>query len=199
MAAIFLSYRRNDAPGFAGRLAEDLEAALGAASVFRDVDDIRPGQDFVAVIERELGSVGVALVMIGPGWLDARAEGQRRLDDPGDYVRLEVVAALASGKPVIPLLVNGATMPRETELPKALRTLGRRQAPPGRGSRGRMSARRRATSAFQFASERLKAWRRLRARKAAGRSASRGMVAPFTSSGMTGLPDARAATTSWRT
>ena len=128
MAAIFLSYRRNDAPGFAGRLAEDLEAALGAASVFRDVDDIRPGQDFVAVIERELGSVGVALVMIGPGWLEARAEGQRRLDDPGDYVRLEVVAALASGKPVIPLLVNGATMPRETELPEPLRALGRRQA-----------------------------------------------------------------------
>ena len=83
MAAIFLSYRRNDAPGFAGRLAEDLEAALGAGSVFRDVDDIRPGQDFVGVIERELGSVGVALVMIGPGWLEARAEGQRRRMIPG--------------------------------------------------------------------------------------------------------------------
>ena len=66
-------------------------------------------------------------------------------------------------------------------------------------STGRMSARRRATSSFQFASERLKAWRRLTARKASGRSASPGMVAPFTSSGMTGLPDARAATTSRRT
>jgi len=132
MADIFLSYRRNDAPGFAGRLAEDLEAALGAGSVFRDVDDLRLGQDFVGVIKRELGSVGVALVMIGPGWLEARAgvevENKRRLDDLRDYVRLEVVAALASGKPVIPLLVNGATLPREADLPEALRALSRRQA-----------------------------------------------------------------------
>jgi len=132
MADIFLSYRRSDAPGFAGRLAEDLEAALGRGSVFRDLDDIRPGEDFVGVIQRELATVGVALVMIGPAWLtasaEARVENKRRLDDPEDYVRLEILAALASGKPVIPLLVNGAVMPRETDLPEALRALARRQA-----------------------------------------------------------------------
>lgn len=132
MADIFLSYRRSDAPGFAGRLAEDLEAALGRGSVFRDVDDIRPGEDFVGVIQRELATVGVALIMIGPAWLTASAEVQvkykRRLDDPEDYVRLEILAALASSKPVIPLLVNGAVMPSETDLPEALRALARHQA-----------------------------------------------------------------------
>jgi len=132
MADIFLSYRRSDAPGFAGRLAEDLEAALGRGSVFRDLDDIRPGEDFVGVIQRELATVGVALVMIGPAWLtasaEARVESKRRLDDPEDYVRLEILTALASAKPVIPLLVNGAVMPREADLPEALRALARRQA-----------------------------------------------------------------------
>jgi TIR domain len=128
MASIFLSYRRDDRPGFAGRLSETLEAAFGEQTVFRDVDDIRPGQDFVAAIGQQLRAVGVILVMIGPAWLVAEAGGRRRLDDPEDFVRMEVLAALDSGKPVIPVLVSGAAMPGEKDLPEPLRPLARRQA-----------------------------------------------------------------------
>lgn len=128
MSAIFLSYRRDDSAGFAGRLADTLEAAFGSGSVFRDVDDIRPGEDFVHAIESHLRSVDAVLVMIGPSWLAAGADQRRRLDAEDDFVRLEIQAALASGKPLIPLLVGGAIMPLEAELPPALAALARRQA-----------------------------------------------------------------------
>ena len=87
MARIFLSYRRDDSAGFAGRLADAMESEFGAGSVFRDVDDIRPGEDFVQAIESHLRDVGAVLVMIGPRWLDAGADGRRRLDDADDFVR----------------------------------------------------------------------------------------------------------------
>lgn len=128
MARIFLSYRRDDSAGFAGRLADAMEAEFGTGSVFRDVDDIRPGEDFVHAIESHLQQVGVVLVMIGPRWLDAGAGGRRRLDDTGDFVRQEIQAALESGKPLIPLLVGGASMPAEADLPAAIAGLSRRQA-----------------------------------------------------------------------
>jgi hypothetical protein len=128
MSTIFLSYRRDDSAGFAGRLADALEAEFGAGSVFRDVDDIRPGEDFIQAIESHLRNVGAVLVMIGPQWLATGADGQRRLDDAGDFVRQEIQAALASGKPLIPLLVGGATMPPATDLPDAIAGLARRQA-----------------------------------------------------------------------
>lgn len=128
MSALFLSYRRDDSAGFAGRLADTLEVAFGSGSVFRDVDDIRPGEDFVHAIESHLRSVDAVLVMIGPTWLAAGADQRRRLDAEDDFVRLEIQAALASGKPLIPLLVGGAVMPLEAELPPALAALARRQA-----------------------------------------------------------------------
>lgn len=128
MARIFLSYRRDDSAGFAGRLADAMEAEFGAGSVFRDVDDIRPGEDFIHAIESHLQQVGVVLVMIGPRWLDAGADGRRRLDDANDFVRQEIQAALESGKPLIPLLVGGASMPAEADLPAAIAGLSRRQA-----------------------------------------------------------------------
>ena len=128
MSAIFLSYRRDDSAGFAGRLADALEAEFGTGSVFRDVDDIRPGEDFIQAIVSHLRQVGAVLVMIGPSWLATGADGQRRLDDSGDFVRQEIQAALASGKPLIPLLVGGATMPAEADLPAAIAGLARRQA-----------------------------------------------------------------------
>ncbi len=128
MSAIFLSYRRDDSAGFAGRLADALEAAFGSGSVFRDVDDIRPGDDFVHAIESHLRSVDAVLVMIGPHWLAPAANQQRRLDAPDDFVRLEIQAALSSGKPLIPLLVGGAKMPSEADLPPSLAALARRQA-----------------------------------------------------------------------
>lgn len=128
MTRLFLSYRRDDSAGFAGRLADGLEAAFGAGSVFRDVDDIRPGEDFQAAIHNHLASVDAVLVMIGPRWLDAKTSAGRRLDEPGDFVRMEIGAALASGKPVIPVLVGGAAMPAEADLPAELAGLARRQA-----------------------------------------------------------------------
>lgn len=128
MNRIFLSYRRDDSAGFAGRLADALEAEFGTGSVFRDVDDIQPGEDFVQAIQSHLHEVGAVLVMIGPSWLKAGADGLRRLDDPEDFVRQEIQAALGSDKPLIPLLVGGARMPTADELPPSLAALARRQA-----------------------------------------------------------------------
>lgn len=128
MAGIFISYRRDDSPGFAGRLAEDLDAAFGADQVFRDIDDIRPGEDFVKAITSHLQSVDVLLAVIGPDWLNASKDGHRRLDDPEDFVRVEIQLALAAGKPVWPVLIGGVVMPRESDLPAALRGLARHQA-----------------------------------------------------------------------
>lgn len=125
---LFLSYRRDDSAGFAGRLADDLEAAFGAGSVFRDVDDIRPGENFIQTIESHLRQVGAVLVMIGPRWKASGADGRSRLDDPVDFVRREIEAALVSGKPVIPLLVGGASMPTAAQLPAELAGLAERQA-----------------------------------------------------------------------
>lgn len=128
MYRFFLSYRRDGSAGFAGRLADALEEKFGAGSVFRDVDDIRPGEDFVQAIQFHLRKVGAVLVMIGPHWLRASVEGRRRLDDPDDFVRQEIETALSSGKPLIPLLVGGAKMPAADELPPSLAALARRQA-----------------------------------------------------------------------
>ena len=128
MSAIFLSYRRDDSAGFAGRLADALEAEFGSGSVFRDVDDIRPGEDFTRAIESHLHEVGAVLVMIGPRWMATGSDGRRRLDDPDDFVCQEIQAALESGKPLIPLLVGGASMPPVADLPKGIAGLSRRQA-----------------------------------------------------------------------
>ncbi len=128
MAHIFLSYRRDDCAGFAGRLADALEAEFGLGSVFRDIDDIGPGEDFVHTIASHLQQVNAVVVMIGPRWLAAGADGQPRLNHPGDFVRQEIETALESGKPVIPLLVSGASMPGADSLPDAIAGLSRRQA-----------------------------------------------------------------------
>jgi len=127
--SIFISYRRDDSAGFAGRLADALEASLGAGSVFRDVDDIAPGDDFVAAIERALASSAALLVVIGRHWLDATdTAGRRRLDQSQDFVRLEIELALQRGMRVIPVLVDRAAMPSEGDLPEAIAALARRQA-----------------------------------------------------------------------
>ena len=128
MSKVFISYRRDDSAGFAGRLTDALERRFGADSVFRDVDDIAAGADFGVVIEDALQQVHAVLVVIGPRWLDARDERGRRLDDPGDYVRREVELALASGKPLIPVLVGGAMMPAAEALPSTLRGMTNRNA-----------------------------------------------------------------------
>jgi len=128
MPSLFVSYRRDDSAGFAGRLTDALEQRLGAGSVFRDVDDITPGADFEHAIEHGLHQVQAVLVLIGPGWLSASLDGQRRLDRADDYVRREIEGALASGKPVVPVLVGGAAMPTADALPASIRGLAKHHA-----------------------------------------------------------------------
>lgn len=128
MPCLFVSYRREDSAGFAGRLTDALEQRFGVGSVFRDVDDIQPGEDFEAVIERRLHDAKAVLVLIGPGWLAASAAGERRLDHPQDFVRREIELALGSGRPVVPILVGGASMPEAAVLPASIRGLSNRHA-----------------------------------------------------------------------
>jgi len=128
---IFICYRRDDSAGHAGRLRDRLAETFGATQVFRDIDNIRMGEDFVERVTRAIDACRVVLVVIGRQWLMAQtADGHRRLDDPEDYVRLEVAAALRASAPttVIPVLVQGATMPRADALPEDLRPLSRRSA-----------------------------------------------------------------------
>lgn len=129
MARVFLSYRRDDTAAYAGRLYDRLVAHFGADQVFIDIDQIAPGEDFVDVINQKVSETRALAVLIGRHWLDAAdAEGKRRLDDPEDFVRLEVKAALDRGLKVIPVLLGGATMPRAQQLPEALAPLSRRNA-----------------------------------------------------------------------
>lgn len=128
MSGIFISYRRDDSRGFAGRLADALDVAFGSDFVFRDIDDIAPGADFIHAITSRLAAVDVVLVVIGPDWLAARNDGGRRLDDPADFVRVEIELALAAEKPLWPVLIGGAAMPAEEALPPSLQPLARRQA-----------------------------------------------------------------------
>lgn len=130
MPATFISYRRDDAAGYAGRLHEALERRLGGDQIFRDIDTLEPGLDFVEAIDSRLRECRVFLALIGREWLDARdREGRRRLDQPHDYVRLEISAALARADVrVIPVLIEGATMPAPETLPEPLRPLARRHA-----------------------------------------------------------------------
>lgn len=127
MRTIFLSYHRDDTEGQAGRLYDALAARFGESAVFMDVSDIAPGRDFRWVIDEQVNTCGVLLALIGKHWLDARcADGKRRLDDTGDFVRLETVSALQRGIPVVPVLVHGARMPKADELPQELQPLAYR-------------------------------------------------------------------------
>jgi hypothetical protein len=128
-AKLFINYRRKDTAGYAGRLYDRLIGQFSQDQVFMDTDKIRAGQDFAKVIKSKVGSCDVAIVLIGPIWLNAiDASGKRRLDDAKDSVRMEIVAALRRKIPVIPVLVGGAEMPRKEELPEVLAALSRRQA-----------------------------------------------------------------------
>ena len=129
MGSIFLSYRREDTEGQAGRLYDDLVAAFGSDSVFMDVAAIQPGRDFRKSIDQSLNSCGVFLSLIGKNWLTAtNSSGQRRLDDPADFVRIETGAALKRDIPVVPVLVQGASAPKPDQLPDDLKELAFRNA-----------------------------------------------------------------------
>ncbi|MGA6828314.1 toll/interleukin-1 receptor domain-containing protein [Nitrospira sp. NS4] len=129
MGGIFISYRREDSAGYTGRLYDHLSRHFGPERVFMDIDAIAPGEDFVEVLQRNVTSCDALVVVIGKSWLACvDQQGHRRLDDPHDFVRLEIATALDRRIPVIPTLVGGAVMPREQDLPDALILLARRQA-----------------------------------------------------------------------
>lgn len=126
---VFLSYRRDDARHLAERIYKQLATHLGSESVFKDVDSVPLGSDFRKVIEDAVKQCDVLLVVIGEKWLDIRtAGGQRRLNDPNDFVRLEIEAALSREIPVIPVVADQAMIPRPEDLPDSLEQLAYRQS-----------------------------------------------------------------------
>ena len=127
---IFLSYRRDDAAAYAGRLHDYLVGRFGKNNVFIDIESIEPGVDFAEALEKTLTKCDAILVVIGRSWLSAAdRNGGRRIENPNDFVRFEIERALALGtRRVIPVLVGGARVPEVDELPESLAGLTRRQA-----------------------------------------------------------------------
>ena len=136
MPVIFISYRREDSAGHAGRLFDRLREQFGKDRVFLDVVGIEAGVDFVETIDKAVGSCDVLLAVIGREWLTCcDKQGRRRLDDPNDFIRAEISAALNRNVRVVPVLVEGAEMPPPDALPEELKRLTRRQAVELRDSR----------------------------------------------------------------
>jgi flagellar basal body-associated protein FliL len=126
---IFISYRRDDSAASAGRLYDRLSGRFPSNRIFLDVDNIAPGIDFVKAIEKSVGSCDVLISVVGKRWLTATDEdGKRRLDSLDDFVCLEIATALKRGIRVIPVLVDGASMPGSGDLPDELKSLVRLQA-----------------------------------------------------------------------
>ena len=129
MSGIFISYRREDSAAYAGRLYDWISQHFGKENIFIDVDTIQPGEDFVEAVEQKVGGCDALLALIGKDWLNCRdEEGNRRLDNQGDFVRVEILAALNRNVRLIPVLVEGVRMPSERDLPEPLTKLARRQA-----------------------------------------------------------------------
>ncbi len=129
MQGIFINYRREDTEGYAITLQDRLAKHFGEKQLFMDVDNIEPGLDFMETIEKSLSSCEVVLVLIGARWLDATDEqGNRRLDNPHDPLRIEIETALNSNARVIPVLLHGTAMPGSDSLPASLAPLTRRHA-----------------------------------------------------------------------
>jgi predicted ATPase len=119
LAKVLISYRRSDSAGIVGRVYDRLAARYGAEGVFLDVDKIPYGVDFRNHVRERLAGADVVVAIVGSNWVGAR-NGYARILDDDDPVRMEIEAALAAGTPLCPVLVNGATMPSERELPPTL-------------------------------------------------------------------------------
>jgi hypothetical protein len=129
MPKIFISYRRDDAPFEAAWIRDQFVSHFGESDIFLDIDAIPVGTDFRREIDARVGNCDYLIAVIGKSWLTVRDEnGQRRLDNPDDWVRLEIQAALNRKIPVIPLLLHDVGMPKRDELPNDLREFAYRQA-----------------------------------------------------------------------
>ena len=129
MSGVFISYRREDSGGYAGRLFDILSVHFGQANIYMDLDTIKGGDNFATVIEDKIGQCDALLAVIGERWLTCTGvDGSRRLDSTHEYVRMEIAKALERGVRVIPVLVSGAKMPHQPDLPDDLRLLALHQA-----------------------------------------------------------------------
>ena len=126
---IFISYRRQDTAAYAGRIYDRLSAKYGENNVFMDIDRIEPGQDFVDAINNSVAEASVLLVLIGREWIKMTDKsGVLRLNNPEDFVRLEILAGLEQKTVIIPVLLADAEMPSAQALPAPLQAFARRNA-----------------------------------------------------------------------
>jgi hypothetical protein len=126
---IFISYRRSDTKLIVGRIFDRLKEKFGRDSVFMDIDGIPLGVDFRAHLEREVSRAHAGLVLIGNGWGDTKDEhGQRRLDNPDDFVRIEIESMIKRNIPLVPVLIDGAPLPKPEQLPQSMQPLSYRNA-----------------------------------------------------------------------
>jgi hypothetical protein len=129
MSGVFISYRREDSSGYAGRLFDILSVHFGKENIYMDLDSIKGGDNFATVIDDKIGLCDALLAVIGDRWLTCTGmDGSRRLDAAHDYVRMEIAKALERGVRVIPVLVGGGKMPHQPDLPDDLRPLAFHQA-----------------------------------------------------------------------
>jgi TIR domain len=129
-AKVFISYRREDSKWPARQLYNSFLRHLPQRQIFIDIDSIPPGADFVEILEQQVKECEIVLALIGPGWtgnMDPKT-GRRRLDNPKDFVRIEICAALSRGISVVPVLLDGTPMPEVDQLPEDMRMLTRKQA-----------------------------------------------------------------------
>src|SRR5512139_3986869 len=129
-STIILSYRREDSAGVTGRIFDRLSQEFGTDRVFMDIDSMPAGVDFHDHLQEILADCGALLVVVGKGWRSQRKGQAPRIMDPDDWVRIEVETALDRGIPVVPLLIDGATLPTRDQLPESLWPLLRRNALP---------------------------------------------------------------------
>jgi hypothetical protein len=132
---VFISYRRDDAAGFAHAIYDRLVENLHKEQVFMDVVGIEPGADFVDKLKSTVNQCSVLLALIGKRWLGENGEGKPRVHDPNDWIRAEVSTAIERGVRVIPVMLDGTSMPPAESLPEDLRPLTRMNAVDVRGSR----------------------------------------------------------------
>jgi hypothetical protein len=129
MNGIFISYRREDSAGWTGRLVERLRETFGGGSIFMDIDTIEPGADFTEALQKAVGACDVLVAVIGPEWATTtEINGKRRLENPSDWIRIELATALKRNIRVIPVLMGGASLPAVDLLPDELASLAHRQA-----------------------------------------------------------------------